>query len=316
VDLSKASILSNPDVLFDFDDKYPVSVYVKDSFAYIIQIKSDTCIMVLDICTKQIVYSLGNVGHGPDDIIRPDFIASINHPDILLEDGNVKKFLKIDMDRDRKTFSLKKFIEYPDQIYPSGEINFSKNFIAGRKVGKGNMFYIYNKNRDSMVDVDYYPVIKDLKHDPDYIYAPTIALNEDRNRIVAGMYLFDMFHLYDLTGKRIETFCFSENCIPRLDSDDLMRDIQKCKAGIIRTFPTNDYCYLLRITGDRIAGLTENMLLQITWDGELINAYKIQEEIEGQFFINEDERKMYAIRHVINSDENEIYGIVSYPLKD
>jgi hypothetical protein len=314
VDLSEAFTLNSPEIYFGFDDKHPVSIHVKDSLAYILQIQSDTCLIVLDLNKKEIIRSVGNVGYGPNDIIRPDFVASINNPDVLLEDGSVKKFLKIDADKYKKTFSLEKYIEYPKPIFPSGETNFSKNFIAGRKVGKGKMFYIYDRNTASMTEIEYYPAIKDLKHDPNYIYAPTIALNENRNRIVAGMYLFDMFHLYDLTGKRIETFCFSENCIPDLSSKDLMRDLQNCRAGIIRTFPTSDYCYLLRITGNRLADRTENMLLKINWDGQLIRAYKIQDHIEGGFFVNEDERKMYAIRHIVNSDPSEIYEIVSYPI--
>jgi hypothetical protein len=314
IDLSQISILNSSDVLYSFDDKYPVGVSIRDSFAYIIQIKSDTGILVLDMNAKQIIHRLGNIGHGPDDIIRVDFMPSIENNDVLLEDGSVKKFLKIDFDSGKKIFTLKKYMDYPDIISPSGETNISKNFIAGRKVGKGKMFYIYNRNTNSMIEVDYYPVIKNLIHDPNYIYAPTIALNEEKNRIMAGMYLFDMFHLYDLEGKRIQAFCFSENCIPRFDSNDMMQDIQKCNAGLIRSFPTNDYCYFLRITGNRLTDETENMLLRVDWDGKLINAYKIQDNIEGQFYINEKEKKMYIVRNAVKSLQNDIYEIVSYKL--
>jgi hypothetical protein len=315
IDLTQVSTLNSPDVLYDFDDKYPVSISIRDSCAYIIQIKSDTCIAVLDMKAKQIIYHLGNVGYGPDDIIRVDFISSIENRDVLLEDGSVKKILKIDFDNHKKIFTLKKYMNYPDIIFPSGETNISKNFIAGRKVGKGKMFYIYKRNTNLMTEIDYYPVIKNLKHDLNYIYAPTIALNEEKNRIIAGMYFFDIFHLYNLEGKRIQTFCFSKKCIPDFDSDDLMQDIQKCNAGIIRSFPTNDYCYFLRITGNRL-DKTENMLVQVDWDGKLINVYKIQDNIEGQFYIDEKERKMYTIRDSVKSLHIDIYEIVSYKLND
>jgi hypothetical protein len=316
IDLTQVSILNSPDVVYGFDDKYPVGVSIQDSFAYIIQIKSDICIIVLDMNAKQIIYYLGNVGYGPDDIIRVDFMSSIEKQDVLLEDGSAKKFLKIDFDRNKKIFSLKKYMEYPDIIFPSGETNVSKNFITGRKVGKGKMFYIYNKNTDSMIEIEYYPVIKNLKHDPNYIYAPTIALNEEKNRIIVGMYLFDMFHLYNLEGKRIQTFCFSKDCIPNFDSNDLMQDIQKCNAGLIRSFSTDNYCYFLRISGNRLAGKTENILIQIDWDGKLINAYKILDNIEGQFYIDEKDRRMYIVRNSVKSLQNDIYEIVSYKLND
>jgi hypothetical protein len=236
----------------------------------------------------------------------------------LLEDGNLKKILKIEIDNidNNKTFTLKQHIDYPERIFLSSEINFSDNFVVGRKISKGKMFYIYKMGADLINDIDYYPLIRNLKHDPNYIYAPTLALNEEKNKIVVGMYFFDMFHLYDLNGNRIKSFCFSENCIPKFESDDLMQDLQNGYSGIIRVFPTNDYCYLLRITGEPLTNNNEKMLIKINWDGELIKVYKIQDEIEGQFYISEKEKKMYAIRHFIDAEEKEIYGIVSYSLDE
>jgi hypothetical protein len=315
IDLSEASTLDLSETLFEFDDKHPVSVCLKDSFVFIIQVQADTCIMVLDLRTKQLICQFGIIGHGPTDFISPNFITSLHSPDILLEDGSVKKIMKIDIDNRRQMFTLGKAMEYPDQIFMSGENNFSDHFIVGKKVlGGGKMFYIYNRNTDSIIDIDYFPVIRNLKHDPNYVYSPCVSFNEEKNRIVVGMYFFDMFHLYDLTGKRIKTCCFSEDCIPALESDDLMKDVQNCHAGFIRTFPTNDYCYLLRIIGNRITGKTTHMLLQLNWEGELIHAYKIQDEIEGQFHIDENKGKMYAIRYFVNSDMNDMYEIVSYSL--
>jgi hypothetical protein len=123
--------------------------------------------------------------------------------------------MKIDIENDRKTFTLKKVMEYPDKIYMSEENNFSDNYIAGRKLtGRGEMFYIYNKNTNSIIDIDYYLVIRNLPHDIGMINATVLALNEEKNRIVAGMYFFDLILLYNLTGERIKTFRFSDDCIP------------------------------------------------------------------------------------------------------
>jgi hypothetical protein len=316
VKLSEISTLDSSETLYGFDDKYPVSVCLNDSFAFIIQIKADTCLTAINTKNKQIHNSFGYVGHGPKDVISPNFITTIDRTDILVEDGNTKKIMKIEMDSCTKIFTLKKAMEYPDKIFMSGENSFSNNFIVGRRVNNGGkMFYIYNRNTESIIDIDYYPVIKNLKHDPNYIYAPCIASNEKKDRIIVGMYFFDMIHLYNLAGDRIKTFCFSENSISSFNSKDLMRDIENCSAGFIRTFPTQDYCYLLRILGNRIVGDTNYMLFQINWEGELINAYKIQDKIEGQFYIDEKEKKMYAIRNRVESVVSELYEIISYPLK-
>lgn len=38
------------------------------------------------------------------------------------------------------------------------------------------------------------------------------------------------------------------------------------------------------------------------------------DDISGQFYVDENSRKLYIIRNYINLEDNEIYGIVSYDL--
>jgi hypothetical protein len=271
--------------------------------------------MALNLNTQHIIQSFGTSGYGPNDITSPNFIFSINNLDVLLQDGFAKRFNKVDVNKQTNQFEIKKYMDYSDRIFQSGETNISENFIAGRKVGNGKMFYIYDRNYDVVIDVDYFPVIKNLNRNIDfnYIYAPSIALNAEKNRVFAGMYFYDMFHLYDLSGNRIITCRFSKNCIPSFDSNDLMENIlQKCNVGIIRSFPTKDYCYFLRIRRDRV----ENMLVQINWDGELVNVYNIPDEVLGQFYVDEKEKKLYIVRHnlVPEFHISEVFEIVSYSL--
>lgn len=312
IDLSKSVVLDSAETIFDFEDKYPVSVKLLDSLLFIIQIKSDDCMMTLNLNTKKITNSFGHVGHGPNDLINPNFILSTDDSDILIEDGNAKKILKVVQTVD--SIKLVEHIEYPEYLLVSSEINFSKNFIVGRKVNtlEGKMFFVYNRNTKSIFEEDCFPKLKDPISDPNYTYAPAIAFNEHKNRIVVGMYFFDMFHLYDLTGKRINTFCFSENGIPHVKENAL--NLQEDYSGIIRVFPTNDYCYLFRITNKPATNQVEKMILQINWEGELIKSYRFRDNISGQFYIDEHSRELYIIRNYINSEGNEIFGIVSYEL--
>jgi hypothetical protein len=140
------------------------------------------------------------------------------------------------------------------------------------------MFYIYNRNTDIVIDVNYYPPIKGLNKELDFnnIYSPSISLNEEKNRIIIGMFFFDMFQVYDLSGNRLKTCCLSDKCIPKFyQSDDMATVMQQCEMGLIRSFSTRDYCYFLRIARD----FSDNkdtkfhMLIQTDWEGELINAY-------------------------------------------
>jgi hypothetical protein len=152
------------------------------------------------------------VGLGPSDLVRPDFITSIDNPDVLIEDGSLQKMLKIEADKDQNHFGLKKLIDYTKKIFPSGDNNISENFIVGRKAGNEKMFYIYNRNTDSIIDIDFFPVIKHLKYDPNYIYSPTLSINERKNRIVAGMYFFA--YLFQISVKKQESVFFVTCKIP------------------------------------------------------------------------------------------------------
>jgi hypothetical protein len=269
------------------------------------QIKTDTCLTAINIKDKAIIQSFGTSGHGPNDVNMPTFISSIDHSDILLQDGIANRFNKIEFNPSLNQYTVSKYMTYSHKIFRSGETNISQNFISGRTV----------------IDVDYYPPIKNLNKrlDFNYIYAPSIALNEGKNRIIIGMFHFDIFQIYDLSGNRLKTCYLSDKCIPEFyKSEDQETVMQKCEMGFIRSFSTKDYCYFLRIARDFPNNKTKlHMLIQTDWEGELINAYYIPDEVLGHFFIDEQNKKMYIIRHSIvqESAVNEIFELVSYQLQ-
>jgi hypothetical protein len=315
IDLQNSSTLNFSEQFICFDDKHPVSIWVRDSLAFVKCVQSDTCIIAVNLNTKKNISFFGTKGVGSNDVYGPEFINTIGNSDILMEDVNTQKMLRLETDKISGVFSLKKYMDYPLKIFPSCETNFSSNFIVGRRVNAhGKMFYIYNKTADTINDIEPYPVINHLKdkYDLNYVYAPVVALNEKKNRIVVGMYFFDMFHLYDLTGERIKTFCFSDNHTPLFGSGEIWTDLEGGYSGITKTFPTDDYCYLLRSTKDSKKE-SKSILIQLNWDGELIKSYKIPDEgIYGQFYVDEGANKIYAIRHFIDHAETEIFSIVSY----
>jgi hypothetical protein len=315
IDLSKSSILNLSETLFEFYDSHPVSITIKDSIMFIIQAQSDICLIAFNLNSKEIINYFGDLGQGPNEVLRPSFIPFIEGFDVLIEDVNTRRIMKIGKRENNKYFDIEPHIEYPIRLYPSDETNFSTNFITGRMMDRGKMLYIYNKTSDSLIHVDFYPVIKHLKDDLNYVYASRIGLNEEKNRIVVGMSFFDLFNLYDLSGKRINTFCFSKNCIPKFGSGDISQDLKEGHSRIVRVFSTNDYCYLLRYTNKSVTDEYEKTFIQINWDGEIINSYKMQDDVTGgRFYVDEKERKLYAIRHYINKKEEEVYAIVSFQL--
>lgn len=313
LNLSNHSIIDSTTTIIEFDDKYPVSLAAKDSLLYVICVKSDTCLHVVNLNTKKLMTSLGTVGHGPNDLINPNFILSLNHSKILLDVGNLNKIVRIENNAGQ--IELSEDIPYPEPIFLSSELNMSTNYIVGRKVDslEGSMFFIYNKNTNQLIKSDCYPSLSTPVKDKNYVYAPVLALNESKNRIIVGMYFFDLFHIYDLSGNRIKTFSFSEKYTPHIDKKGGFIHLEDGYTGIIRAYPTKEYCYLLRSEKDK-NGDSSEMLIQIDWEGNLIHSYKFKDHVSGQFYINEDSNTLYIICNYIRSDDEDIFAIISYNL--
>jgi hypothetical protein len=315
INLSEYSILKPFESVIEFDDKFPTDIAKKDSIIFIIHRKLNSTMQAYNLDTKKFICDFGRVGKASNEVISPAFITSIDNNDMIIEEVNSKKILKIiEKDTDRsKIFDIEPYIEYPIQIYPSGEVNLSANFIVGRMIGMeiNSMFYIYNRNTEKITKCDFYPVINSYYNiDMNNLCAPCLALNEKKNRIVAGMYYFDIFHLYDLAGKRLKSFCFSENFMLHFNSDNPTQELREHGySGIIKIFASDDYCYLLRYTlGSGI------MIVQINWDGDLIASYKLDSNVfPGTFFVDELTNKLYLIR-IIEGEDNEIYAVTSYLL--
>jgi hypothetical protein len=196
IDLSVSLILKPFESLIEFDDKFPTDIAKKDSIIFIIHQKLNSTMMAYNLNTKKFICDFGHVGKGANEVLSPSFITSIDNNDVIVDDINTKKILKIiERNTDASTtFDLEPYIEYPAQIYPGSNVNLSANFITGRIIGIDSMFYIYNRNTKQIIQCDFYPVI-DSHHDIDMnnLCAPCLALNEKKNRIVAGMYFSTCF---------------------------------------------------------------------------------------------------------------------------
>ena len=117
-------------------------------------------------------------------------------------------------------------------------------------------------------------------------------------------------------GKRIHTFKFSEKCIPDVNKNTRMLALENGYSGFVRCFPTEKYCYLLRVSANPIAEKTENMLIQTDWNGNMINSYRFVDNVSGQFYIDENAHKVYVIRNSWDADINEeVFDVVSFDLK-
>jgi hypothetical protein len=319
IDLSNPVVLDSPETLIEFDDTHPVDLMVKDSMVFIVQVQTEFLMGAFNLNTKEIKY-FGRSGQGPGEFIStPDFILTPD-ADVLVNDNAaiLKKIVT-----NNGTVEVVK----TEQLKISGaQYNFSDNFIVAYHAGQPNkkMFFIYNKNTDSVIYTDFYPKmnLESTTADPfyiSYLYSPNLGLNEEKNRIAVGMYYFDMFYLYDLTGKRIKSFCFSKNCIPDIGLENPNEWRKSIGGFIVNIVHGKDYCYFVRISKKTSEDGSENedemLIVQVNWDGELIKTYKFTDEISSRIDIDEKNRKLYAIRHYITEKDEEFYALVTYNLE-
>lgn len=81
---------------------------------------------------------------------------------------------------------------------------------------------------------------------------------------------------------------------------------------LLKSGSTNNHLYIL--TKTKNADLPDTRVVQIDWDGKLINSFQIDETLIGGILIDESEKRMYAIIHSVNDKGNEIFEVVSYLL--
>lgn len=318
-DFTKARTLSVADTLFRFDTEMAAGVSASNNTAFVLLVDADTAIVALNMDTKKIVSRLGRVGNGPNEVLGPAFITAVqDFGHILLSDINSKQILEIK--QNGNNFQLNHFIPYPNELFPASNLSISKHLIVGRGVSyaSNKMFFIYNYHTKSKIEIDVHPVFEDIK-DANYYCAANTALNEDKKRIIAGMFFLDMFHVYDTNGAIVKTVYLSKDYTPEIDKKNKSFLIEKGTKGITRLFPTKNFCYMLRkveLPDVHAAGSMNKtyFLLKADWDGNIKDSFRITDEIIGDFFVDEAKNQLLAITHSTQSLDKEFYDVVRYDL--
>lgn len=308
--IEKLKILNSPTIVHEFNSDYPASVYMLgDSLLYATLEKSENCMKIINL-KLQTSFDFGKIGLGDKEFLGLDFIHSVNIAKTLLVDNNKKKIWSLTCTNDSAT--VQEYIPYPNSIYVGSELNVSPNYIVGRKVGEGEkMFFIYNRQNGEKKDVEILSIVDFDFVDMNYTYAPVLAFNEKKQRIIAAFYFFDMYCVYDLSGKCISTHRISNNYLPSINKRYRSVDFNGDLSGCIRSFSTSEYCYLLRRCTNETKG--DYVLLQLDWDGNIVNAYQLPNTVSGQFYIDSEQEKLYIIQQRLEGDE-EIFSVVSYLL--
>lgn len=302
-------------VLVRFIDKYPVGLDVLDSLLYVIMARSDTAVYVYNKQTLNLSHSFGNLGQGPQDVLSPCFLKNnyeMKKKNDFLEfyDLNARKIFK---NVGGEIVSTKEFVE---EMYPTDQLNISGEFWIGKKFSGTNegLFQIYNSQTKKTKSIDLYPAIDELdeKTEISRLYSVLLACNQTMNRIVVGMYHFDLILVYNFEGELLHTLSLTDNYKAKeavkktLNGDDYI--------GFSQIYATDKYCYLRRFIKNGKQNLRASQIVCIDWNGKVVGIYLMDENTTGDFCVNDTSGELFCIsRETV--DAEEYYNVISYKLQ-
>ena len=325
VDLSDARILSNPQRLLRFSDKYPFDIAIKDSLAILLFNKDDTCGAVYNLNTRKPVGYFGMVGNGPGEVTGISFVKNIEYAlkkdSLYFFDANRGRLMGISL-KMQNHFALNDILNSPNPLYKSFEQNITKNRmigITGRRVPE--MFFIYNFITRERQSIECFPEISDIDSImKSSYYSALLGVNEKNEKIIAGMSCFDMIHIYSFQGERIKTICFSEKCIPPVK--DHIFDLSKGYFSMYGIYPTKNFCYIKRreilsvsMENNKYRSTNITSILKLDWNGKLISSYTLPgEDLIRGLYIDEKLNRLYLIQNTIEADNADYWDVVYYDL--
>lgn len=303
------------DILMKFQDKYPVGVRLFKDYILIKTAKSDTCVFVYDKNTLSQIWRTGVNGNGSEDVLNPTFFASVN-PDSLgrFQMADVSDNSHVYIDIKEKTLTKSKLPQY---IGYSSSINFFDKYCVAAKNSEECMFYIHNKEKKETL-----PILFDVKLGENikskigpnisYMLSAITYASENKNRIIVPHYFFDMYSIYDFSGKFLRKISLSSN---NYDEQKAAENLLNNEGyiGYSPSFATSDACYLSRKAFKSPQGEAEYMqIIKTNWEGEPLIIYNLTSPLIGEFCI--DEEYLYGICKIIDEND-ETYLLLRWNLQ-
>lgn len=300
--------LDSADTLLTFDDCFPVGVNLYGNSIVIKTAKSDSCILVFDKSTLTLKWQTGAFGLGPHDVINPEFYANICQNDSLFQMIDVSDKSSLYLDIPGRILSKKTL---PDYIGWSSSVNVFDQFVVGALNTEECMFYIFDKNNMHMQSIKSEincgdGVRRKVGQNIGYLISCLVFANEEKNTIIVPHYFFDVYSIYDFSGKLLKKICLSKESLNEERIAEQVID-NESYIGYVSGFVAGDaYFFNRSFFSSQESGVHSQQLLKVGWDGTPLKAYYCDSRIIGQFCIDDD-RFLYAIVNDANSDEENFY---------
>lgn len=309
--------LRSPHLIKCFGEKLPVSVEFYDSLLYVVMAKSDTCIYIYNLKDYKLEGTLGKLGHGPNDILSPNLMMNSNAlkkqlGGVVYYDLNTKLVYLA-----KEKNQLTPITKINDNMSPAKDISMGNRYWIGQKIvhNSESLCQIYDSETNVIQAIETYPKIEDIDNrvDRNYLYSSKIVFNENKYRIVIGMYFWDLIQVYDLIGNKIKTFSLVQD----YDAESSMRRMfeEEDYVGFNQIYATENYCYLRRVLTNGKSRRAEKMqIVKMDWDGNIITVYRLDDLMVGGFTVDENNNTIIGIVQTENDEMDEYYNIVLYEL--
>ena len=298
------------DTLFVWDEYMPRELGVINDLLCVTMSKSDTCIHLHDKNSGKLVSKVGTIGQGPEDMLSPKLVKNgfeMGGEGLMLYDMNAKRQFFLDGKGDLNNFSA-----LDDSYTDMGSLNVGKTRAVGQLLkGEPSLFSIVENESEIVIPLS--PSLPDsykekMKGALGYLYGSHIVCNNELERVVAGMYFFDVIQIYNLKGDCIKMFSLDskydvvENFKKMIEGDDYW--------GFSQSYATDKYCYLRRdLNNEKTSEKKKSQIVQIDWNGNVVKVIELPSNVTGGFCIDGD-KKIYYIVHSL-TDNDELYILLS-----
>lgn len=301
----KAEILADCDTIYSTDELYIQDIDVKNGRIALKCVNDKLAFVFLNKECNKIENTILN-GAGPNDVLSGALMKSAvtrNDSCFKIADVTAGKILTVNLDPSYAvTTSDNKDIIYLADLCYSDSMFIGHNSPELFTIGEPNGKRIHVPYYLSMSD----DLMKDFEQNYDMIMRHKVALNREKDRILAFSSFFDAVAAYTTDGKQIMT---------NRMSNDVSEECRLFKdAGTYwlhsNPYATEDNCYV-KLTKVENKEKTNSYLLKYNWDGDIKKVYQLPKNVTGAYAIEHE--KLYCI--VSDTQGNrEIYYVVAYPL--
>lgn len=304
--------LASADTLVAMYEDFPASLDVCGNLLCVKMAKSDTCLALFDKVSGKLVKRMGIKGNGPQDMQSPEFVKNsslVSDGRVMFYDLNQQKLFLLDKDASLGDFSpLSAFL---------GSLNVTSEYIVGHSTGfDPSLFLMVNRKTGEEVSVPLHPKLPEsqeerFKNVLRYMYSSNVMCNEAQDRIVLGMYFFDMIQVYNFKGECRKMLVLGEEKDFKRMFSTLTNDGDYW--GYPSVYATKDFCYLRRVLSDgKTRDAKQNQIVKMDWEGKIVGVYDLDALFTGGFCVD-DEGALYGITSGIVGDE-EVFWVLKYHL--